>query len=171
MFWGSFSGQLGLGPALFWEKNWGSINSVSYIEHILPQMANWIRYKLSIVPYNNTKLTKNLRQHPELTLMQNNASSHGSKATRAALQDLGITACSWPAFSPNLNPIESLWDLIKNWIADNYVMEDLKDYKVLRKALTEAWNSITEAQLDHLIDSMHARCEAVIAANGMQTKY
>jgi len=103
--------------------------------------------------------------------MQDNASSHGSKATRAALQKQGVTACPWPAFSPDLNPIESLWDLIKDWIAYNYVMEDLKDYKVLRKALTEAWNAITKAQLDHLIDSMPARREAVIAANGKKTKY
>jgi len=50
-------------------------------------------------------------------------------------------------------------------------MEDLKDYKVLRKALIEAWETITQDQLDYLIESMHARCEAVIAANGKQTKY
>jgi transposase len=103
--------------------------------------------------------------------MQDNAFSHGSKATKAALQEQGVTACFWPAFSPDLNPIESLWDLLKNWIADNYVMEDLKDYKVLRKALIEAWNSITKEQLDHLINSMQKRCQAVITANDRQTKY
>jgi len=103
--------------------------------------------------------------------MQNNASSHGSKATRSVLQDLGIPASFWPAFLPDLNPIESLWDLLKNWIAYNYVMEDLKDYKVLRKALIEAWNAITKEQLDHLINSMHERCQAVIAAEGKETKY
>jgi len=45
MFWGSFSGQLGLGPVLIWEKQWGSINSASYIEHIVPQMSERIRFK------------------------------------------------------------------------------------------------------------------------------
>lgn len=103
--------------------------------------------------------------------MQDNASSHGSKATKAVLQDIGIPACFWPAYSPDLNPIESLWDILKNWIAYNYIMEDLKDYNVLRKALIEAWKAITQDQLDYLINSMHARCEAVIAANGKQTKY
>jgi hypothetical protein len=46
LFWGSFSGQLGLGPGLFWEKEWGSINSITYIEHIVPQMVDWIKYSL-----------------------------------------------------------------------------------------------------------------------------
>lgn len=27
------------GPGLFWEKSWGSINSESYCENILPLMA------------------------------------------------------------------------------------------------------------------------------------
>lgn len=103
--------------------------------------------------------------------MQNNAFLHGSKVIRAALQEQGVTACPWPAFSSDLNLIKSFWDLIKDWIAYNYVMKDLKDYKVLRKALTEAWNAITKAQLNHLIDSMPARCEAVIAANSKKTKY
>jgi transposase len=103
--------------------------------------------------------------------MQDNAFLYGSKATRAVLQEQGVTACPWPAFSPDLNPIESLWDLIKDWIAYNYVIKDLKDYKVLRKALTEAWNAITKAQLNYLINSMLARCEAVIAANSKKTKY
>jgi len=44
MFWGSFSGALGKGPAIFWEKEWGSINKESYCEHIVPLIHGWIRY-------------------------------------------------------------------------------------------------------------------------------
>ena len=36
MFWGSFSGELGLGPSLVWEKEWGTINTESYGSRILP---------------------------------------------------------------------------------------------------------------------------------------
>lgn len=43
MFWGCFSGEIGLGPGLFWEKAWGSINQYFYQEHILPLIAEWIR--------------------------------------------------------------------------------------------------------------------------------
>ena len=36
MFWGCFSGGLGKGPCLFWEKEWGTITSESYTARILP---------------------------------------------------------------------------------------------------------------------------------------
>jgi hypothetical protein len=35
MFWGSFSGGLGKGPSLFWEKDWGTINKETYAEKTL----------------------------------------------------------------------------------------------------------------------------------------
>ena len=153
MFWGCVSGELGLGPGLFWEKTWGTITQKSYVEHTVPEILLWIR------------------RHPELQLMQNNASSHAAKWTREVLGKLGISPLFWLAFSPDLNPIEVLWDIIKNSISYNYIMEDLKNYDVLRKALNEAWAAIGKNQLNYLIDSMPARCEAVIAANSRLTKY
>ncbi len=48
LFWGCFSGGLGLGPGLFWEKSWGSINQASYVEHTVPQIVAWIRYIYSV---------------------------------------------------------------------------------------------------------------------------
>ena len=50
-------------------------------------------------------------------------------------------------------------------------MKDLTNYKTLRKAVTEAWEAIGKIQLDDLIDSMHARCQAVIDVDGKATKY
>ena len=153
MFWGCFSSGLGLGPGLFWEKAWGTINQESYVEHTVPEILLWIKY------------------HPELQLMQDNASAHKATYTREILRKLGVSLIFWPAFSPDLNPIESLWDIIKNWITYHYIMEDLKNPKTLRKALNEAWAAIERNQLDYLVDSMPARCEAVITANGGPTKY
>ncbi len=50
-------------------------------------------------------------------------------------------------------------------------MKDLKKYEVIREAVHRGWLAIRKDQLDHLIDSMPARCQAVIAADGKQTKY
>jgi len=44
-------------------------------------------------------------------------------------------------------------------------------YPQLRKAVQEAWDSITVDQLNELIDSMHDRCQAVIDADGKQIPY
>jgi hypothetical protein len=44
-------------------------------------------------------------------------------------------------------------------------------YDALRTAVIEAWNTIGEDLLKELIESMPARCAAMIAANGMHTPY
>lgn len=86
--------------------------------------------------------------------MQDGAPGHSATSTLQELQERGIRPIFWPAFSPDLNPIETVWNKMKDWIQENY-----------------------PAKLNHnqlrgeLIDSMPARCEAVIRANGMHTLY
>ncbi len=43
-------------------------------------------------------------------------------------------------------------------------------YKILRKVVREAWDSISVKQLNELIDLMHQRCQDVIDAEGKHTK-
>jgi hypothetical protein len=35
----------------------------------------------------------------------------------------------------------------------------------------EAWKTVGQQELDDLLNSMHERCEAVVAANGIYTKF
>lgn len=51
-----------------------------------------------------------------------------------------------PANSPDLNPIETLWDEIKDYIESNYP-EVYWSYKRLREAVKEAWESITTERI------------------------
>ena len=76
----------------------------------------------------------------------------------------------WPAFSPDLNPIETAWNEMKDWQARNYP-EDRPLYTELRQRVTEAWNAIGQDLLGQLIDTMPQRCQAVIDANGGHTKW
>jgi len=41
MFWGCFHGET-QGPGIFWEKDWGSINSESYCAHTVPIIHEYI---------------------------------------------------------------------------------------------------------------------------------
>jgi hypothetical protein len=41
MFSGSFHGTI-KGPIIFWEKEWGTINAQSYIQHIVPLITEYI---------------------------------------------------------------------------------------------------------------------------------
>ena len=106
-----------------------------------------------------------------LLFMQDNAPRHAAKYTREELQDRGIPYISWPPYSPDLNPIEAVWNIMKDWIQEHYGDQDKLSYNTLRKAVREAWDAVTPEQLDALIDEMHDRCEAVIIAEGRHTKY
>ncbi len=139
-------------PGLFWEKKWGGIGQYNYREHIVPLIDGY------------------MKNYPALRLMQDHAPGHNAKSILKDFKARDILLIPWPVFSPDLNPIETLWNVMKDWIQENYVMKDLSNYKTLRKAVNEAWESIGRTQLDELLNSMHARCEAVIAANGMATK-
>ena len=150
MFWGSFAGN-SKGPGLFWEKDWGSINQQTYSERTVPLIHGWIR------------------MNPHLSLMHDGAPGHAAKGTIQELLERGIRLIWWPAFSPDLNPIETVWNKMKDWIQDN--CPEKLTYDQLRGAVLAAWEQISPEFLSELVDSMQARCEAVIRANGMYTEY
>jgi transposase len=150
MFWGSFNGAT-KGPCLFWEKEWGSINQQTYCERIVPLIHGRIR------------------MNPHLQLMQDGAPGHAAGDAKQELEERGISVIFWPAYSPDLNPIETVWNQMKDYIQDKF--PEKLSYDQLRNAVREAWDTITVRQLGELIDSMRERCQAVIDANGMHTKF
>jgi len=58
---------------------------------------------------------------------------------------------------------------MKNYLQDNY--PENMSYNNLRAAVKEAWEKVGRFELEELIRSMQARCQAVIDANGLFTKY
>jgi transposase len=148
----SFSG-LGKGPGIFWEKSWGTIGAESYCEHIVPILESYIR-------------------ETGLLLMQDNASGHAARATLAYMGERGLFPIFWLVNSPDLNPIETLWDRIKDYIDQKY-LEIHRSYPKLKAAVIEAWESITQEEVFNLITSnvIPKRCQAVIKAKGWHTKY
>uniref|UniRef100_A0A803K0Y4 Tc1-like transposase DDE domain-containing protein n=1 Tax=Xenopus tropicalis TaxID=8364 RepID=A0A803K0Y4_XENTR len=53
---------------------------------------------------------------PGFLLMQDNARPHVARVCQQFLQDEGIDAMDWPACSPDLNPIEHIWDIMSRSI-------------------------------------------------------
>lgn len=102
-------------------------------------------------------------------LMQDNARPHSAVSVRHYLQELEIRVMDWPARSPDLNPIEHLWDELKRKIrARNPAPVTRAE---LQAALTEEWDAIPQDSAIKLIHSMKNRLQAVIRARGGNTKY
>ncbi len=102
--------------------------------------------------------------------MQDNASGHAIKAIIETLTRMCIRPIFWPAKSPDLNLIETLWDKMKDQIQEKYPQIH-RSYLKLKAAVIKAWNSVTYGFIEELIQSMPARCKAVIDAGGWHTKY
>lgn len=155
MFWGSFHGTH-KGPFLFWDKKWGSMTAEKYTQRIVPLIK------------------EEMGANPHLQLMQDNAPTHSARSTLEELSLAGILPMIWPSFSPDLNPIEHLWNLLKNFLQENYP-ESISGNQIprqqLRQMMEAAWDSISVGDLRSLIESMPSRCKAVIDANGGHTRY
>ena len=81
----------------------------------------------------------------------------------------GITVIEWPACSLDLNPIERLWDQLKQKVdrevQDNTAMEQLKQNTI------QQWQDIPMHRICRLICSMMTRVRECIKRNGAYTHY
>lgn len=101
--------------------------------------------------------------------MHDNARPHVAAVVRQYLHEVGIPVMEWPARSPDLNPIEHLWDELKRRIrARPNTAENLQELKV---AIEEEWDGIPQEFVVTLIRSMKNRMEATIRARGGNTSY
>jgi hypothetical protein len=71
--------------------------------------------------------------------------------------------CSVAYVAISIVPIQTLWDWIKDYIQEKYP-EIHRSYPRLCETVAEAWNTITTKQIQELIRSIPASCQAVIDA-------
>jgi hypothetical protein len=105
----------------------------------------------------------------EMLLVEDGSGPHRRKSTQAARDALGIRSLPHPPYSPDLNPIEPLWLLLKNRIAD--IPGSGSSLDKLWAAAQEAWGSITDEDVAKHTSKMNARVQAVKKAKGYQTKF
>lgn len=72
----------------------------------------------------------------------------------------------WPAQSPDLNPIESVWSLLTVRIGRQF----LKTRAQVERAVIQEWDNLDVSDFEHYIRSMPERCQAFIDVNGGTSK-
>ena len=111
-----------------------------------------------------------VNQHNQnMQFQHDNARPHTAIVTRDFLTNNHINTLPWPALSPDLNPIEHLWDRIDRDVR-NQIVQPRTPHQ-LAQAVMNAWNQVPQMDIRRLVLSMRRRCTAVVAAQGGHTTY
>ena len=102
---------------------------------------------------------------------QDNDPKHTAKSVLQYLNGptFPATLMSWPPQSPDMNPIENRWFYINSKVKSHPNRPSNKN--TLFVALQEEWSALDPSFLENYVNSIPARCQAVIDAHGYCTKY
>nr|KAG5707944.1 hypothetical protein BaRGS_031675 [Batillaria attramentaria] len=147
MVWGAISVQGKTDLHVFWN---GTLTAIRYRDEILDPVVR---------PYTGAI-------GPEFILMDDNARPHTARIVDQYLEEESM---EWPARSPDLNPVEHVWDMIGR--AVHARVNPTRTLVQLGQALQQEWDQIPQQTIRNLICSMRRRCQAVIPARGGHTRY
>lgn len=157
MIWGGITMGARTDPAFIIRANRGQgrggLTGARYIEEILA---------VHVVPYVDFI-------GDGFILMHDNARAHTAGIVQDYIGEVGFRVMEWPACSPDLNPIEHLWDELKRRIRAR--LPAPTSIPELVFAVEEEWHNIPQETIANLIRSMPNRMRNVIRARGGHTRY
>ena len=134
----------------------GTLNQHNYISDILDPVVRPV-----------------IEAHPNLTYMHDGAAPHRANSVKRFLMNNGIRMLKWPATSPDLNPIENLWMVLKEEVGNlNHIGP--RQTEELIDIVEAAWERIRTNRLPlvrKLYNSMKKRVKSCIDRRGGVTKY
>ena len=97
----------------------------------------------------------------------NNDPKHTFKMITALLKSLRVKVMDWPSMSPDLNPVEHLWGILKRKVE----VRKVSNIRQICDVVMEEWKSIPVATCEALVNSMPRRIKSVLDNDGGHTKY
>ena len=100
---------------------------------------------------------------------EDNAPIHKARVVKSYMENHEISPIPWPAYSPDLNPIENCWSVLKAQLQKEiHLVTSNKD---LSQQVQRIWSGLPVGYFKGLYNSMPARCRAVQILKGHLTKY
>lgn len=150
MVWGGIENG-GKTDLIFFDNARGrGLTAQRYVDNVLRPV---------VVPY--------LRARPGMILQQDNARPHTARITQQYLRQQNVNVLPWPSLSPDLNPMEHVWDYLKRRVRTH----NLRNRRDLEQAVRQEWANLPLRFIRRLVASMRRRCTALVNANGGHTRY
>ena len=131
----------------------GPITAQRYIDEVLVR---------EVVPF--------LQSYPEVWIFQqDNASPHSAEITNQFLAQNDIRTLPWTPTSPDLSPIEHVWDQLKQFLRKTEPLP--RSTTELKDVLNYLWLIYPQSSIRKLIDSMPRRIMLCIRKRGGPTSY
>jgi transposase len=153
-------------PKYSFKKNiWGCINIYTGFDiFIFSGIMDSVKY-IDILQQN---LLKNIETDNQYFIFQDdNDPKHRAKITEKWKEENNIISLEFPPYSPDLNPIENVWSIIKEYLS-KYIILDENDLIFL---INQAYKKIDYKIIKNLIYSMPNRIKQVIERKGDYTDY
>ncbi|GFW48964.1 transposable element Tcb2 transposase [Trichonephila clavipes] len=93
--------------------------------------------------------------------MDDNCRPYGANLVEDFRFEEGIARMEWPACSPDMNPIEHVWDALGRRVAGR--QPPPQTLQELERALLEEWDRIPQLVINSLIEFMPQRCSTLLA--------
>ena len=129
----------------------GTMTAAKYVDLMRDEFVPWVRRQ----------------KKGRWVFQQDNAPSHTARQSRAFFDDQNIEVLAWPPYSPDLNPIENLWGLLKRRV-DARKPKSVDELRVIAK---EEWAGISMEAVRNSIKSVPSRLMDVIELKGCATDY
>ena len=170
MVWGCFRWNK-LGPLIICGPS--GIGSDEYIEILADGLLSFKDDILGAVDED----TIIVRDPDDLIFMQDGAPCHRMDDVKQFLAEEEIKVMSWPAQSPDLNPIENVWQMLKIKFHQRFthlrcsLSKSQASIDKYGDILQEVWEELNPTMISNLIRSMPGRMKAVIEAKGGAIRY
>ncbi|GFY05526.1 transposable element Tcb2 transposase [Trichonephila clavipes] len=106
---------------------------------------------------------------PDFLLWTINVRPHRSVKVSDTLQSENILRMQWPAYSPDLNPTEYVWDALGRCVSQRTFPPST--VQELKTTLRKEWDNIPQGLLGSFVKSRENRCKMCIGVHGQHTSY